>query len=175
MARWKMQSSQKIAESTLFELKEHKVSLPNGNEKTYTIFDLPDFAAVLPVFDDKIVLIKNYRYPVDKNILEIPAGFIEKGEEPRKAAQRELEEETGYLLKECEKLCEYHPVASLNDQVAHLFSGPVKKGGKIDREEGEEMEVTTLSISKVYEMLENNEISHPHTQIALYRAEKYLK
>lgn len=175
MSRWEKKSSRKVAESTLFTLSEDNVVLPDGTEKTYTMLDLPDFAGVLPVLDDELIMVKNYRYPIDEMVLELPAGFIDEGETPEEAAGRELEEETGFVLEKCEKLCEYHPVASLNDQEAHLFVGEAKKGGEVDHDEGEDIEVIMLSIKETYEMLERNEISHPHTVIALYKAEHLLK
>lgn len=174
MVRWNKKDSRKIADSTFFTLKEDDIILPNGNKMTYTMLDMPDFAGVLPVIDDKFVLIKNYRYPVDEMVLEIPAGLVEEGEEPEETAVRELEEETGYKLKSCEKLVEYHPTASLNTQTAHLFFGEVEEGGKRDRDEMEHIEVEVIPISEVYEMLDRKEISHPHTMIALFYSKNKL-
>lgn len=174
MARWKKEDSKKIAESTFFTLKEDDVVLPNGNKMTYTILDIPDFAGVLPVIDDNFVLIRNYRYPIDKMVLEIPAGLVEEGEIPEKAAARELEEETGYKLKNSEKLIEYHPIASLNTQKAFLFLGEVEKGADINRDSAEDMCVVLIPISEVYKMLEKKEILHPHTMIALFYSKNIL-
>ncbi len=170
MSRWVKKDSRVVARSTLFTLKEDEVVMPDGTERTYTMFYIPDFAAVLPIFGDRFVMVKNYRYPVDKRVLELPAGLIDEGEEPIEAAERELEEETGYLLKDPEKLYEYHPIASLNDQKAHLFLGEAEKGGAMDHDPGEDMEVALVPIKEMYDKLDNGELSHPHTMIALYRA-----
>ncbi|MFO7992433.1 MAG: NUDIX hydrolase [Thermoplasmata archaeon] len=179
MSRWKKKRSRTIAESTFFTLKEDDVMMKNGEEKVYTMLDIPDFAGVLPVYKDKFVLIRNYRYPIDKMVLEIPAGLIEGGEEPMETARRELEEETGFLMGDAEKLCEYHPIASLNIQTAHLFLGGVKRGGTMNHDHGEDMEVELIPISEVYGMLDDKKIDHPHTMIALFyaraRLEKFLK
>jgi len=174
MGRWKKIESRKIADSTFFTLVEDDVRLPDGRVKTYTMLDIPDFAGVLPVLDDRLVMIKNYRYPIDEMVLELPAGLIDEYETPIETAERELEEETGYILKNAEKLCEYHPIASLNTQTAHLFIGDAEEGGDISRDKGEDMDVEVIPIEKIYKKLRNRELSHPHTMIALFYAEDIL-
>ncbi|MFP4050131.1 MAG: NUDIX domain-containing protein [Thermoplasmata archaeon] len=174
MGRWKKIESRKVADSTFFTLEEDDVRLPDGQLKTYTMLEIPDFAGVLPVVDDKMVMIKNYRYPIDEMVLELPAGLIDEEESPIETAERELEEETGYILKDAEKLVEYHPIASLNTQKAHLFIGDAEEGGKINRDKGEEIEIKIIPIKKIYKKLENRELSHPHTMIALFYAKDIL-
>ncbi len=174
MSRWEKKKSRVVARSTFFTLTEDDVVLPDGTEKTYSMLELPDFAGVLPVVDEELVLVKNYRYPIDEKVIELPAGFIEEQETPEEAVKRELEEETGYVLDSCKRLCDYHPVASLNDQTAYLFIGEAKRGGQIDHDRGEDIEIISLPIEEVYDMLDNNEITHPHTTIALYKARNDL-
>lgn len=170
MSRWKTKESRTVAESTLFTLQEDIVEMPDGTERTYTMLDLPDFAGVLPILNDKIVMVRNYRYPLDERVLEIPAGFIDEGEEPLETAERELEEETGYLLEDPVQLCEYHTIANLNKQKAYLFMGDAEEGGSKNRDEGEDMETVMIPIEKVYEMLDKGSLSHPHTMLALFYA-----
>ncbi len=170
MARWKKKGSREIASSSIFTMREDDVVLPDDTEIAYTIIDFPDFACVLPVYEDKFVLIRNYRYPIDESVLEVPAGLIDEGETPEETAVRELEEETGYLIEDMEKLCTYHPIASLNTQTAHLFIGDAEPGGCKKRDPAEDMEVVLLPIDEVYKMLDQGELSHPHTMLALFYA-----
>ncbi len=175
MSRCEKEESRTVAESTFFTLKEDDVLLPDGSKKTYTLFEIPDFAGVLPLVDDELLFVKNYRYPIDEMVLELPAGLIDKDEDPLETAKRELEEETGYVLKDVEKLCEYHPIASLNTQKAYLFFGEAEEGGEIDRDKAENMETVLMPVEDAYEMLRDKRLSHPHTMIALFYAEDILK
>ncbi len=174
MPRWNKKRSKIIAESTFFTLREDEVVLPDGTEKVYTMLDIPDFAGVLPVYRDDLILIRNYRYPIKETVLELPAGLIEEDESPLEAASRELEEETGYRLKHAEKLIKYHPIASLNTQEAHIFLAEVEDGGKLERDPSEDMRVEKIPIKEVYRMLENKKIKHPHTIIALHYSKNKL-
>ncbi len=174
MSRWKKKDSRTIATSTLFTMVEDDVVMPDGIEMKYTLIDFPDFAGVLPVHKNKFVLIRNYRYPIDEYVLEFPAGLIDHGETPIQAVERELEEETGYLLESSEKLCTYHPISSLNTQTAHIFIGRASKGGKRSLDDGEDMEVCLMGIDETYKMLEKGELTHPHTMIALFYAKEVI-
>ncbi len=175
MPRWKKKSSELIAKSTLFTMLEDEVILPDGTEKKYTIVDFPDFAGVLPIYEDQFVFVQNYRYPIDEFVLEIPAGLIDQGETPLETAKRELEEETGYVLKNARDLCTYHPIASLNTQKAYLFLGEVVEGGKKAPDKGEDMKTCLLDIEETYERLYDGEIIHPHTMIALFFAKRKVE
>ncbi len=174
MPRWKKKGSREIARSTLFTMTEDDVVMPDGTEKKYTLIDFPDFAGVLPVYENKFVLVNNYRYPLDEYVLEFPAGLIDQGETPLEAAERELEEETGFLLEDAKKMCTYHPIASLNTQTAHLFIGRALEGGQKARDHGEDMKVCLVDIQEAYQMLERGELTHPHTMLALFFAKNVL-
>ncbi len=148
--------------------------MPDGTDRIYTTIDFPDFACILPIHEDEFVLIRNYRYPIDEYVLEIPAGLVDEGETPEETVRRELEEETGYLLRDMQRLCTYQPIASLNTQTAYLFMGHAEEGGRKQRDPLEDMEVTLLPIKEVYRMLDEGELSHPHTMLALFYARSLI-
>ena len=94
--------SEEVFSGKIISLHIEDVELPNGKHSKREIIKHPGAVAILPITDDnKIVMVEQFRKALERTIVEIPAGKLEKGEEPALCARRELEEETGY---ECESL-----------------------------------------------------------------------
>lgn len=173
---WKSKEKKLIAKSNFYTLEEELVVLPNGHEMNYTKFDMPDFSAIVTVTKDKnILFVSNFRYPIEKRLLEIPAGIIDKGESPIDCAKRELEEETGYFANKIEEIAWYYSYASLNTQKAHIFFTDDLEKGTMKWDKGEDLELEILSIEDSLKKLHNNELRHPPTIIGLALAESRLK
>ncbi|MBO4915804.1 MAG: NUDIX hydrolase, partial [Oscillospiraceae bacterium] len=103
-------SSKLIYEGRILRLHVDKVELPNGRQSTREVADHPGGVAVVAVDgDDNVLTVKQYRYPFSRVMEEIPAGKLEKGEDPREAALRELKEETGATPKRFTELGEFIP------------------------------------------------------------------
>ena len=107
----KTKSSKKIYEGNFISFYEDEVYLPNGNTAQRVVLKHPGAASVLPITKDKkIILTKQYRYPIQKISLEIPAGKKDHLEEDGlTCAMRELEEETGYQSINYKKIFTFHP------------------------------------------------------------------
>jgi ADP-ribose pyrophosphatase len=91
-------------------LYQDEVEIRTGKMMHYIWYKSSDVAVIVPFLDnDTLVMIRQYRYPLHKVLLEFPAGHIEKNEDAEKTARRELLEETDYLAKEIEELYVYHP------------------------------------------------------------------
>jgi ADP-ribose pyrophosphatase len=88
----------------------------------YTWYRTPDVAVIVPFVDkDTLVMIRQYRYPLRKVLLEFPAGHIEDDEDSEKTAIRELLEETGYHAKEIKEVYTYNPSVNISKQIIHVF------------------------------------------------------
>jgi ADP-ribose pyrophosphatase len=104
--RWERLSSEILVETPYFALRSDRLRLPDGAVKDpYYVIKRPDAAIVFPLTGEgEVVLVRQYRPAIERVELGLPAGLVEDGEEPEKAARRELSEETGYAGGEWESL-----------------------------------------------------------------------
>jgi ADP-ribose pyrophosphatase len=121
-----------IFKNPWIELYQDKIKKRNGNIVYYTWYKASDVVVIVPFLNrDTLIMISQYRYPLQKVLLEFPAGHIENGEDMNKAAKRELLEETGYVANEIQYMYTYHPSVSRSRQLVHIF----KAEGLIEKNE----------------------------------------
>ena len=120
---------------------------------------------------DKVILIRQYRYTIDMDLLELPAGRLEAGEEPLLAAQRELLEETGYAARRWEPLASMYSTPGFSNELLYLFraEGITFQGKALD--EDEETEVMIMGVDEAWQLILNGKVSDAKTiaGIALLR------
>jgi len=114
-----------------------------------------------------MVMIYNYRYPVDEWCLEFPSGHIDENEKPAIAACRELQEETGFTAKNLQMIEWYYPKSARSNRKAYLFTAEAIKGLKTAREKSEFQRVVILPKKEVYQKLLRGEIRHSASLAAL--------
>lgn len=115
-------SSKEIYNGVLLHIFSDEVRLPNGNTSIREWIKHPGASAVVPVFEDgDIMMIKQFRYPLNKVFYEVPAGKIDAGEAPEETAGRELKEEAGIIIRDLISLGDYHPSIGYSDEVIHLY------------------------------------------------------
>ena len=135
-----------------------------------------DAAVILPITEDnKVIMIQEPRTPIGKVILALPAGMIEDGENPEKAAIRELEEETGYLAGNIEFLREYHPSVGYSDEKIKIYLATDMKKTKQHLDDEEDINVIEVPLKELIEMLDRNEIITASSTIALMHYLLYKK
>lgn len=161
-------STEKLHSSRYMSLFNDRILLPSGQEIEYARFELRDFASVLPIKSDKIVMIRIYRYPANRLSLEVPSGYLEVGEDPKRCALRELEEETGYKAGKIQSMGWFHPWTR-STRKAHLFIAKDLTKGAQKPEDTEQIEVQLLSLEEAENQLYNNKITHAPTIIILQK------
>lgn len=163
----------------VFDLIVDEIEYPSGRRGVREIAHHPGGAVVVPVLDDgRIVMVRQLRYPLEKHILELPAGKLSPGEAPEHAARRELEEETGWVAGRLTKLISIYTTPGFCDEELHLYLGtglhPAPDGHK--REEGESsMTIHLFALNDALRMIETGEIKDSKTIVGLLLAEKHLR
>jgi ADP-ribose pyrophosphatase len=150
--RWERLSSEKLMETPYFALRSDKLQLPDGAVKDpYYVIERPDAAIVFPLAESgEVVLVRQYRPAIGRVELGLPAGLVEEGEEPEKAARRELQEETGYSGGEWESLGAVASSPSLKDNWAHLYlARGVQRAGSQQPDDYERLEVVLVPVGEI--------------------------
>lgn len=150
-----------------------QVELPNGHTAAREVCEHLGGVGVLPIDKDgNIILVRQYRYPYDEIMLEIPAGKLDHGDDEDAAdcGLRELKEETGCTAGRIVPLGCIYPSPGFLTEVVHLFAALDLTDGEMQPDEDEFVEVVRLPIAEVEAMAERNEIRDAKTLVALYRA-----
>ena len=148
-----------------------------GRKARREIIEHRGAAAMLAIDkDNKVILVKQHRYP-HGNVLEIPAGTLEKGENVKKCAFRELQEETGYKAKTMTSLITYYPSVGYNTEKIHCFvASGLSKPGNLHLDEDEIISVVKVPLKKLIKMILSGKIIDSKTICAVltYAAKKNL-
>lgn len=147
--------SEEIFSGKIISLHLQDVELPNGKHSKREIIKHPGAVAILAITDDnKVVMVEQYRKALERTIVEIPAGKLEKGEEPALCARRELEEETGYECESLELLTSFYTSPGFADEIVHVYlaQGLTKKenAAALDEDEFVNLEELTLDEAEQY-------------------------
>lgn len=162
-------SSEDLFQGAFLNLKRDKVALPDGQYAFREYLTHPGAVAIFPVLDDgRILLERQYRYPVGQAILEIPAGKLEKGEDPLLCAKRELTEETGYTASEWSFMGRIHPVISYSTEFIDIYLAKGLVAGERSLDEGEFLDVFAATPQELAEWVRNGSITDVKTIISSY-------
>ena len=154
---------------SFIEVHKDRVRLPDGTEATREYVRHPGAVGIVAITaDDKVVLERQFRYPLNRELVEIPAGKLEAGEARLETAKRELLEETGYLAADWRRLGLIHNAIGYSDEAIELWlaTGLEKREAKLDK--GEFLEVFTLPFAEALAMAADGRISDVKTIIGLY-------
>lgn len=159
----KLEERQTIYRGRIFTLEVDRVELPSGHTVNMEVVRHPGSVVLLPTPSrDEIVLIRQYRYTIDRWIWELPAGSLKPGEDPEKAAARECEEEIGLVPGRVERLRAFFPTPGFCDEAMIFYRcselGPPAPDSSARRDEDEVIEPRTFTLTEARRLLREGEI-----------------
>lgn len=160
-------TSEYIYKGKILNLRRDEVEIFGGKTAVREIVEHHGGSAVLCVKDGKILLVKQYRYAFNKEIIEIPAGKINEGENPQETAMRELEEECGIKAKKVDLIYTMYPSPGYTEEVVYIYKAEGIEKGQTHFDEDEDIESFWVETEKAKEMVKSGEIADAKTIIAI--------
>jgi len=157
---FKVKKSEIKFKGKVFDLQVDEIEYESGNKAVREVAVHPGGAVIVAVKDDgRLIMVKQFRYPFQKFMLELPAGKLDKDEEPLNCAERELKEETGYSSKNISKLGSIATTPGFCSEILHIYLAEDLQEGEHNREEGEYgMELFELTLDEIEEKIKSGEI-----------------
>ena len=179
MSNPKVLRSEKKYAGKVFDLIVDEIEYPSGNKSIREVASHPGGAVVVPLLPgNEIVLVRQFRYPIQQFVYELPAGKLNPGEDPAVCARRELEEETGYTAGHWKVLTAIYTSPGFCNERLHLYLATDlrKSEGGQQLEEGEaSLTVESIPLPRVIRMIEQGEIVDAKTICGVLLAERILR
>lgn len=160
----------------IVSVKTDEVRLQNGKIVPREVVVHSGGVVIAAVTDDgKLLAVRQYRYPVSEELLELPAGKLERGEDPLECAKRELSEETGCTAETWVDLGKIYPSPGFCDEALYIFLAAGLVYGEAHPDEDEFLSVTRVSFDDFWDMIMSNALPDAKTIAGVVKAERYLK
>lgn len=148
-----------VYEGRIINVRCDKAELHNGNPCTREVVEHNGGVSVAALTENnELIFVRQFRYPYMEVVLELPAGKLEKGEDPFEAGKRELEEETGTVASKYYDLGKFYPTPGYCGEIIHLYAASGLTSTSMNPDEDEFLEVEKIQLEKAVEMVINNEI-----------------
>ncbi len=167
-------SGEEVWTGKLLHVQRHVVRLPDGSSGVREFIRHPGAVLVVPLFDDgRVLLERQFRYPLARAFIELPAGKKHPGEDALLTAQRELKEETGYSARQWTRLGVIHNAIGYSDEGIELFVARGLAQGERRLDEGEFLDVFTLPMADALAMIADGRVTDAKTVAALLWVERF--
>ena len=169
-------SSQLVYEGRAVKLKSDTVETPTGRETTREIVEHSDCIAVVAIdAENNVLLVKQFRKPVEKELLEIPAGGIDQGEDPEAAVRRELREEIGYMPQKVKRLGGFYSAPGYCTEYLHLYLATDLVPSRLFAEDTEEISLVRVPVAQIPDLIASGRFCDAKSIAGLLTYLEYLK
>jgi ADP-ribose pyrophosphatase len=168
-------SSETVYKGKILNLRVDSVELPNGKMVAREVVEHAGAVAVVALNDaGRLLLVRQYRHPVGRVLLEIPAGKMEKGEDPGLCAARELTEETGFRAGAIKRVVSFFSTPGFSDEILHVYlAGELSYAGE-NPDEDEFIQVEEVPLERALEMIVSGEICDAKSIIGILAVKNNL-
>jgi len=172
----KQTETKTVYEGIIVDIRRDIAELQNGNLVGREVVVHPGGVGIIPVTrDNKVLMVRQYRYPMGEELLEIPAGKLGSGEEPVKCAVRELSEETGCTAGKIIDLGAVYPSPGFCKEILYLFLALDLQEGEMHLDDNELLSVEKIGIDELMDKIMANELPDAKSIIGIMKAKKYLE
>jgi ADP-ribose pyrophosphatase len=163
-------------EGAVFGVRRDTVELSNGRRAFREVVEHSGGVVIIPLtHDGGVIMVRQYRYPVAKELIEAPAGKLEPGEGHLECARRELSEETGASARRLVYLGGIYPSPGFCEEVLHIYLAAELEMGDSHPDADELLEVLTVPLDRAVEMIMSGEIADAKTAVGVFKAREYLR
>ncbi|QCX32681.1 NUDIX hydrolase [Caloramator sp. E03] len=168
-------SQKYIHKGKIINLRVDEVELPSGRKSSREIVEHNGGVGIVAINEKKeIILVKQFRKPFEEVLIEIPAGKLEKGEEPIKCAVRELEEETGKKALSLKLMNILYTSPGFSNEKLYIYLCTEMEDGKVNPDEDENLEIMYVKYEDALNMIYNGEIKDAKTISGILAAKKFI-
>jgi len=159
-----------------FDVRQDQVSLPDGNQARLDVIVHNESVVMIPLDADGLIwFIRQYRHPAQKELLELPAGVMEAGEQPEYSAGREIREEIGMAAGKLRKLGAFFLAPGYSTELMHVYLATGLNEDPLQPDRDEFIRVEKISVQEAYRLAESSQIQDAKTLAALLLARPYLE
>ena len=155
----RVEAEREIYRGRVVRLVERDFVLPNGRKTTFGVVEHPGAVAIVPVFENgDVLLLKQFRPSIGRELYEIPAGTLEPGESPLATAKREIVEETGYAARGWTKISEFYSAPGFCTEILHVFEARNLSPATAEMDVDEILRPIRMSLEKALDLIERRKI-----------------